>query len=77
MLVKSKHLNLVKALIKSCAWNLVSYLVLLMVSIRTSLIQKQILTFLIISQWMICQVKPKTRQLFKNVLVSQFVKTFH
>ena len=64
-------------LIKSCAWNLVSYLVLLMVSIRTSLIQKQMLTFLIISQWMICQVKPKTRQLFKNVLVSQFVKMFH
>ena len=23
-------------------------------------------TFLITSQWMICQVKPKTRQLFKN-----------
>ena len=35
-----QHLNLVKALIKSCVWNLVSYLVLLMVSIRTSLIQK-------------------------------------
>lgn len=69
--------ELVKALIKSCAWNLVSYLVLLMVSIRTSLIQKQILTFLIISQWMICQVKPKTRQLFKIVLDFQFVKTFH
>lgn len=69
--------ELVKALIKSCAWNLVSYLVLLMVSIRTSLIQKQIFTFLIISQWMICQVKPKTRQFFKSVLDFQFVKTFH
>lgn len=66
-----------KGLDQSCAWNLVSYLVLLMVSIRTSLIQKQILTFLIISQWMICQVKPKTRQLFKIVLDFQFVKTFH
>ena len=29
------------------------------------------------SQWMICQVKPKTRQLFKIVLDFQFVKTFH